>query len=60
MKFRKGDLKPPTQINNFYGKVQLLKLNITEINEWDNELPEEELYVSLMSMENNKSLVKDG
>ena len=34
--FKKGDSKPPTQINNFVDKVQLSKLNITEIDECDN------------------------
>ena len=36
--FKKGDSKPPSQINNFLDKVQLPKLNITEINECDNKL----------------------
>ena len=30
--FKKGDSKPPSQINDFLDKVQLPKLNITEIN----------------------------
>ena len=34
--FKKGDSKPPSQINNFVDKVQLSKLNITEIDECDN------------------------
>ena len=50
-----GDSNPPSQINNFLDKVQLPKLNITEINECDDELSEKELYISLMSMQNNKS-----
>ena len=31
--FKKGDSKHPSQINDFLDKVQLTKLNITEINE---------------------------
>ena len=57
--FRKGDSKPPSQINDFV-KVQLPKLNITESNECDNELSEKELYISLMSMQKNKSPGNDG
>ena len=53
--FKKGDSKRPSQINDFLDKVQLPKLNITEINECDDELSEKELYISLMSMQNNKS-----
>ena len=45
--FKKGDSKHPSQINDFLEKVQLPKLNITEINECDNELSEKELYISL-------------
>ena len=56
---KKGDSKPPSQINDFLDKVQLPKLNITEINESDNDLSEKELYISLMSMQNNKSLGND-
>ena len=33
---------------------------MTEINECDNELPEKELYISLMSIQNNKSPGNDG
>ena len=33
---------------------------MTEINECDNELPEKELYISLMSMQNNKPPGNDG
>ena len=40
---------------DFLDKVQLSKLNITESNECDNELSEKELYLSLMSMQKNKS-----
>ena len=58
--FRKGDSKPPSQINDFLDKVQLPKLNITESNECDNELSEKELYISLMSMQKNKSPGNDG
>ena len=36
--FKKGCLKPPSQINDFLDKVLLLKLNNTEINECDNGL----------------------
>ena len=32
-KLSKGDPKSPSQINDFLDKVQLPKLNITEINE---------------------------
>ena len=39
---------------------QKLNLNFTEINECDNELSEKELYISLMSMQNNKSPGNDG
>ena len=38
--FRKGDSKPPSQINDFLDKVHLPKLNITESNKCDNELSE--------------------
>ena len=48
--FEKRDSKPSSQINDFLNKVQLPELNITEINECDNELSEKELYFSLMSM----------
>ena len=58
--FKKGDSKSPSQINDFLDKVQLPKLNITEINECDDELSEKELYISLMSMQNNKSPGNDG
>ena len=33
--FKKGDSKRPSQINDFLDKVQLPKLNITEINKYD-------------------------
>ena len=33
---------------------------MTEINECDNELSEKELYISLMSIQNNKSPGNDG
>ena len=58
--FKKCDSKLPSQINDFLDKVQLPKLNITEINECDDELSEKELYISLMSMQNNKSPGNDG
>ena len=58
--FKKGHSKPPSQINDFLDKVQLPKLNITEINECDNELSEKELYISLMSMQKNKSPGNNG
>ena len=58
--FKKDDSKSPSQINDFLDKVQLPKLNITEINECDDELSEKELYISLMSMQNNKSPGNDG
>ena len=58
--FKKGDSKFPSQINNFLDKVQHPKLNITEINECDNELSEKELYISLMSMQKYKSPGNDG
>ena len=35
--FKKGHSKPPSQINDFLDKFQLLKLNTTETNECDNE-----------------------
>ena len=38
-----GDSNPPSQINNFLDKVQLPKLNITEINEYNDELSQKEL-----------------
>ena len=53
--FKKGDSKRPSQINDFLDKVQLPKLNITEINKCDDELSEEQMSISLMSMQNNKS-----
>ena len=43
--FKKGGSKSPSQINDFLDKVQLPKLNITEINKCDDEL-----YISLMSI----------
>ena len=55
--FKKGDSKPPFQINDFLDEIQLPKLNITEINECNNE---KELYMSLMNMQNNKSTGNDG
>ena len=58
--FKKRDSKPSSQINDFLDTVQLPKLNIAEINECDNELSEKELYISLMSMQNNKSPGNDG
>ena len=58
--FKKGDPKPPSQVNDFHDKVQLPKLNITKINKYDNELSEKELYISLMSMQNNKSTGNNG
>ena len=58
--FKKGDSKRPSQIDDFLDKVQLPKLNITEINECANELSEKELYISLMGIQNNKSPGKDG
>ena len=57
--FKKCDSKLPSQINDFLDKFQLPKLNITEINECDHELPEK-LCNSLMSMQNNKSPGNDG
>ena len=36
--FKKGDSKCLSQVNDFLDQVQLQKLNITEINECDNEL----------------------
>ena len=58
--FEKGDSKRPSKINDFLDKVQLPKLNISETNECNNELPEKELYISLMSMHNKKSPENDG
>ena len=58
--FKKGDSKRPSKINDFLDKVQLPKLNITEINDCNDELSEKELYISLMSMQNNKSPGNDG
>ena len=58
--FKKGVSKRPSQIHDFLDKVQLPKLNITEINKCDDELSEEDLYISLMSMQNNKSHGNDG
>ena len=58
--FKNSDSKSPSQINDFLDKVQLLKLNITEINKCDDELSEKELYISLRSMQNNKSPGNDG
>ena len=55
-----GDSKPPSHINDLFDKVSLPKLNITEINESLNDLSEKELYMSLMSMQNNKSPGNDG
>ena len=40
-----GDSNPPSQINNFLDKVQLPKLNITEINECDDELLKKIVYL---------------
>ena len=58
--FKKGDSKHVSQIKNFFDKVHLPKLNITEINECDDELSKKELYIFLLSMENNKSPENDG
>ena len=58
--FKKGDSKFPSQINDFLDKAQLAKLNTTEINECNDELSEKKLYISLMSMQNNKSPGNDG
>ena len=58
--FKKSGSKRPSQINDFLDKVQLPKLNITKINKCDHELSEKELYISLMSMQNNKSPGNDG
>ena len=58
--FKKGYSKHVSQINNFLDKVHLPKLNITEINECDDELSKKELYIFLLSMENNKSPGNDG
>ena len=58
--FKKGDSKRSSQINHFLDKVQFPKLNITEINECDNELSEKELHITYMSMQNNKSIGNDG
>ena len=52
--FKKGDSKRPSHINDFLDKVQLPKLNITEINECEDELSEKELHTSLMSKQNDK------
>ena len=52
--------KPPSQINNFLDKVQLPKRNIVQINECYNELSKKELYMSIMSMQNNKLPGNDG
>ena len=38
-----------------FSKVQLPRINVTEINECDNVLPEKELYMFFMSMQNNTS-----
>ena len=47
--FKKGHSKHLTQINDFLDKVLLSKLNITEINECDDELPEKVLYIFLIN-----------
>ena len=57
--FKKCDSKLASQINDFLDKVHLPKLNITEINEYNHELPEK-LCHSLMSMQNNNSPGNDG
>ena len=44
--FKKGDSKLPSQINDFLDKVYLPKLNITEINECDDELSEKKNCIS--------------
>ena len=38
-----------------FSKVQLPRINVTEINECDNVLPEKELYLFFMCMQNNTS-----
>ena len=38
-----------------FSKVQLPRINVTEINECENELSEKELYMLFMSMQNNTS-----
>ena len=41
-------------------KVQLRKLSFNEINKSENQLTEKELFMSLLSMQNNKSPRNDG
>ena len=38
-----------------FQEMEMLLLNVTEINECDNELSEKELYMFFMSMQNNAS-----
>ena len=59
--FKKCDSKlPPPQVKDCFDKVQLPKFNFNEINEYNNKLSGEVLYMSLFSMWNNKSLGNDG
>ena len=51
---------PSPQVKDCFDKVQLPKFNFNEINECNNELSGEVLYMSLLSMWNNKSLGNDG
>ena len=44
-----------TPLGNCFSKVQLPRINVTEINECENELSEKELYMLFMSMQNNTS-----
>ena len=51
---------PSPQVKDCFDKVQLPKFNFNEINEYNNKLSGEVLYMSLFSMWNNKSLGNDG
>ena len=53
-------LKKVTQSLPQKSTILLLRLNIIEIHECDNELSEKALYMSLMSMQNNKSPGNNG
>ena len=47
--FKKGDSKAPSKFNRFLDKVQFPKLNISETNEYDNDLPVKEVYVIFLN-----------
>ena len=60
IKLQNGGSIYRTPPGDCFSKVQLPRINVTEINECDNVLPEKELYMFFMSMPNNTSLGNGG